>query len=397
MGNSLDTGSRRSVGAARRVYLDYNATAPLRPEAAEAVLAALRLGGNASSVHAEGRAARSLIEHARDAVAALVGGASRRVVFTSGGTEALNLALVPGIRTAGDARPVTRLLVSAVEHSAVREGHRFPPESVATIPVLPSGIVDLAALQEGIDCHPDERVLVALMAANNETGVVQPIAEAARLVHARGGLLLVDAVQAAGKIPLSLAESCADMLALSGHKLGAPSGVGALVLGSDIVVPPLVRGGGQERGQRSGTENLSGIAGFGAAAAAARRDLPAYEGLAQLRDGLEARMRALRPQIVIFGDRAPRLPNTLCFALPGSAAEAVLIGFDLGGVAASSGSACSSGKVKASHVLDSMGVAPDVMRCAIRISLGSATTPWEIDRAFEVWRECVERSARRAA
>lgn len=384
--------------ARRRVYLDYNATMPIRPEAERAAVAALRIGGNASSIHAEGRAARRLIEDARDAVAALAGAAARDVVFTSGATEALNLALAPGIRAGADGRPAARLFLSAVEHPAVREGHRFPEGSVETVPVLADGTVDLAALAAMLGRVRGETVLVALMAANNETGVVQPVRAAAEIVHAAGGLMLVDAVQAAGKTALSVAQLGADMLVLSGHKLGAPAGVGGLVLGrADLVVPALIRGGGQERGRRSGTENLAGIAGFGAAAAAALRELPAYHALASLRDGLEARMRGSRPDLAVFGETAPRLANTSCFATPGFPAETALIAFDLAGVAMSSGAACSSGKVKASHVLDSMGVPPDLMHCAVRVSLGPATRADEIDHAFDVWERCAARTTQRAA
>lgn len=381
-----------------RIYLDHNATMPIRPEAERAAVAALRIGGNASSIHAEGRAARNILEDAREEVAALVGAAARDVVFTSGATEALNLALSPGVRAGADGMLATRLFVSAIEHPAVREGHRFPADRAETIPVLADGTVDLPALAGMLGRFPAERVLVALMAANNETGVVQPVREAADLVHAAGGLLLVDAVQAAGRIAVSVEQLGADMLVLSGHKIGGPAGAGALVLGrADLVLPGLVRGGGQERGRRAGTENLAGIAGFGAAAAAALRGLSDCPAMAALRDGLEARMRGARPDHAIFGEAAPRLGNTSCFATPGLPAETALIAFDLAGVAVSSGSACSSGKVKASHVLDSMGVPPDLMHCAVRVSLGPATRADEIDHAFDVWKRYAARRVQRAA
>jgi len=359
-----------------RIYLDWNATAPLREEARTAALAALDLVGNPSSVHREGRAARHVIEQAREQVAALVGAAPRNVVFTSGGTEANVLALVP--TAARD-----RLLVSAIEHPSVLAGGRFPAGSVEHLPVTGSGEVDLAALERRVAAL-EGRALVSLMLANNETGVVQPVSQAASVVHAAGGTLHVDAVQAAGRIPCDINALDADLLTLSGHKIGAPKGVGALV--GRAPVDPLVKGGGQERGLRGGTENVAGIAGFGAAAAAARGGLASARGrMAALRDRLEAGLKGTSPQMIIFGAQSERLPNTTLFAVPGMKAETAVIAFDLAGVAVSAGSACSSGKVQPSHVLAAMGVPPQLATAAVRVSLGPGTTESEIERFIEAW------------
>ncbi|HKF07708.1 MAG TPA: cysteine desulfurase family protein [Xanthobacteraceae bacterium] len=359
-----------------RIYLDWNATAPLREEARTAALASLDLVGNPSSVHREGRAARHVIEQAREQVAALVGAAPRNVVFTSGGTEANVLALVP--TAARD-----RLLVSAIEHPSVLAGGRFPAGSVEHLPVTGSGEVDLAALERRVAAL-EGRALVSLMLANNETGVVQPVSQAASVVHAAGGTLHVDAVQAAGRIPCDINALDADLLTLSGHKIGAPKGIGALV--GRAPVDPLVKGGGQERGLRGGTENVAGIAGFGAAAAAARGGLASARGrMAALRDRLEAGLKGTSPQMIIFGAQSERLPNTTLFAVPGMKAETAVIAFDLAGVAVSAGSACSSGKVQPSHVLAAMGVPPQLATAAVRVSLGPGTTESEIERFIEAW------------
>jgi cysteine desulfurase len=353
-----------------RFYLDYNATAPLRPEARAAVVAALDQIGNPSSIHFEGRAARALVEEARREVAALAGASPREVVFTASGTEAANLVLAPGVSAPGVA-PLGRLVVAAAEHPCVLGGHRFPSAEVA--PVGPDGRLDLEALRRLLDDGPP--ALVALQGANNETGALQPVAEAAELTHAHAGLLVCDAAQVAGRLPLAEIAQGADALLLSAHKFGGPKGAGAIVgLREGLRVEPLLRGGGQERGRRAGTENVAAIAGFGAAARAATAGLAEEaERVAALRDACEARLRALAPQAVIFAEGAPRLPNTFAFALPGLAAATLLMRLDLDGVAASSGSACSSGKVTPSHVLAAMGVAPALAAGAIRVSLGWAS------------------------
>jgi cysteine desulfurase len=378
------TGGAKTM--AERIYLDWNATAPLRPQAREAMVAALDALGNPSSVHAEGRAARRLIDDARRHVAALVGAAPADVVFPSGGTEANATALSPSLRAA-DGRPMDVLLVSAIEHPSVLAGGRFPADAVVPVQVGRDGTIDLAAL-ERLLASVGGRALLSLMHANNETGVVQPVAQAAAIVHAAGGLLHVDAVQAAGRIPCDIKALGADLLAISAHKLGGPKGVGALVRRSDAVSwpAPLIKGGGQERGTRAGTENVAAVAGFGAAAAAAARHLEAERGrLGGLRDRLEAGLGAEFPQTVVFGSGAERLPNTTLFALPGVKAETAVIALDLAGVAVSSGAACSSGKVAASHVLAAMGVPAAVARGAVRVSLGYASQETDTERFLAAW------------
>jgi cysteine desulfurase len=355
-----------------RSYLDYNATAPLRPEVAEAVARALALVGNPSSIHAEGRAARAAIEAAREKVARLVGAEPKNVIFTSGGTEAANAVLSPSLHRLGDEAELSCLLAGAAEHPCVLEGHRFG-EAIERIPVNHEGIVDLGWLEARLERAAGERLLVSIQTANNETGVLQPVAEAARLVREHDGLIHADAVQAAGKIPLDMAALGADVLTLSAHKLGGPKGVGAIVLASDQISlgERLIRGGGQERGYRAGTENVAGIVGFGVAAEIAARDLEREAGrLARLRQAFEAELRRIAPDMVIFGTSVERLPNTLAFAIPGVRAETALIAFDLDGLAVSSGSACSSGKVRRSHVLEAMGVPSPLAEGAIRVSLG---------------------------
>jgi cysteine desulfurase len=369
-----------------RIYLDWNATAPLRPQARAAALTALDSSGNPSSVHAEGRAARRLIEEAREKVAALVAAEPRNVVFTSGGTEANMLALTPA--SGPDGKAPDRLLISALEHPSVLAGGRFAAAAVQRVPATGDGRIDLAALADALAALEGRRALVSLMLANNETGVVQPVSEAARLTHEAGGVLHVDAVQAAGRIPCDINAIGADLLTLSGHKIGAPKGVGAVVR-RDAGVPfpaPLIKGGGQERGARAGTENVAGIAAFGAAATAALMDLSAEAGnMRALRDRLEAGLRSVSPDLVVFGAGAERLPNTTLFALNGMKAETAVIAFDLEGVAVSSGAACSSGKVQPSHVLAAMGVPPELARAAVRVSLGPTTTQSEIDRTIQAW------------
>jgi cysteine desulfurase len=376
---------------AERVYLDWNATAPLRPKAHDALIAALAIVGNPSSVHGEGRAARRLIETARDQVAALVCARPGDVIFTGSGTEANGLALSPSIEIHGDGRACDRLLMSSIEHSSVRAGGRFPRSAIGDLPVDVEGRVDLAALRGRLAEVPvTARVLVSIMLANNETGVLQPVAEAAELVHAASGLLHVDAIQVAGRMPINMAGLGADLLTISAHKLGGPKGIGALVRRGDDLhfADPLIRGGGQERGMRAGTENVPGIAAFGAAAAAAHRDLET-DGVRMLalRDRLEAGLRAVRADTVIFGAAADRLPNTTAFAAPGMKAETAVIAFDLEGIAVSSGAACSSGKVQPSHVLAAMGVSPELVRGGVRVSLGWTTTESDIERFLLAWRK----------
>jgi cysteine desulfurase len=379
-----------------RTYLDWNATSPLRPEAGAAAMAALAMTGNPSSVHAEGRAARHLVAQARAQVAALVAAEPRNLVFTSGGSEANAMALTPGLGAARDGvKGCDCLLVSAIEHPSVAAGGRFEPEAIDTIPVTGEGQVDLRALERKLAAVTAQglRPLVSIMLANNETGVIQPVAEAGRLVHAAGGVLHVDAVQAAGRIRIDINFLNADLLTISGHKLGSPAGVGALVWrGEQLSLGrPLIGGGGQERGLRAGTENVPAIAGFGAAAAAAARNLEREQARAiALRDRLEAGLWAISAQTVIFGSGAERVANTVLFAVPGIKAEVALIALDLEGIALSSGAACSSGKVTPSHVLTAMGVEAHLARGALRASFGFSTSQQDIDRLLQAWRMRVE-------
>ncbi len=367
-----------------RLYFDWNATAPLRREARAAVLAALDVAGNPSSVHAEGRSARRLVEEAREQVALLVAAEPRNVAFTSGGTEANMLALTPAADAGATA---ARLLVSAIEHASVLAGGRFPASAVERLPVTGSGQIDLSTLNRRL-AEIDGRVLVSLMLVNNETGVVQPVSQVASLVHQAGGLLHVDAVQAPGRIVCDIKALGADLLTLSGHKMGAPKGVGALIR-KDAAMPfpaALMKGGGQERGARAGTENVSGIAGFGAAAVATARGLKAERArLLALHERFETALKAQSPGVVIFGADMERIPNTTLFAVPGMKAETAVIAFDLEGCAVSSGAACSSGKVQPSHVLAAMGIPPGLARGAVRVSFGASTSKSEIDRLIRAW------------
>jgi len=360
-----------------RTYFDWNATAPLRQEARAAMVTSLALTGNASSVHAEGRAARRLVEQAREQVAALAGAEAKNVTFTSGATEANMLALTPVIEIGGRKSLRGRLFVSAIEHPSVRSGGRFPAEQVEELPVTGAGVLDLHALRSAI--ARAERPLISVMLANNETGVIQPIADIAAIVHAGDGVLHVDAVQGPGRIDCRIGELGADLMSLSAHKLGGPQGAGALVSHGDVhIAEPLIKGGGQERSLRAGTENVAAIAGFGAAAAIAANQADAAR-MAEQRDCVEAGIKAALPDAVIFGQNAPRLPNTTLFTIPGMKAETAIIVFDLNGIAVSSGSACSSGKVQASHVLAAMGVEPSLAQGAVRVSLGWATTERDIE------------------
>ncbi|WP_375304072.1 cysteine desulfurase family protein [Bradyrhizobium sp. A11] len=368
-----------------RVYLDWNATTPLRPEARAAMVAAFDLAGNPSSVHAEGREARRLVEEARAELALAVGALPRNVVFTSAGTEANALALSPGLRGPSSG-PVERLLVSAVEHASVLAGGRFPANTIGLIRVTRAGVVDLEHLRARLADGPP--ALVSIMAANNETGALQPVAEAARIVHEAGGLLHVDAIQALGKIPFDIKAMGIDLATFSAHKIGGPKGVGALVMAEGIAgLEPVLRGGGQELGRRAGTENVVGIAGFGAAVKVALQALPEdAERITILRIRLENGIRGIAGA-TIFAEDVRRLPNTVLFTAPGLKAETAVIGFDLEGIAVSSGSACSSGKVQPSHVLSAMGFDPAVAQGAVRLSLGWSTEPDDINRALEAWRK----------
>lgn len=368
----------------RETYLDWNATAPPRPEVAAAVAAALARCGNPSSVHRWGRAARHAVERAREAVAVLIGAAPDGVIFVSGGTEANHLALL------GSGRE--RILVSAVEHSSVLEA----VPRAERIAVDGYGIVDLVRLEELLAGDP-RPALVSVMFANNETGVIQPVAEIAAIAHANGALFHCDAVQGAGKLSLATAQIGADLISLSAHKLGGPPGIGALVVTGNAEPVAMIRGGAQERGRRAGSENLPGIGGFAAAADAAMAGIADYARVRKLRDRLEAAARGAVPDAVVIGGDVDRLPNTTALAMPGAAAETQVIALDLDGVMISAGAACSSGKVGPSHVLAAMGVPPEIAAGTIRISLGWSTTEADIAHFLDAWTALHRRRSRRAA
>jgi cysteine desulfurase len=384
-----------------RTYLDWNATAPLRVEARSAMLAALDCVGNASSPHTEGRRARALMESAREQIADGLGADPRRVIFTSGATEAANWLLTANGAGAADEPAFALLLVGATEHACVLEGHRFAAERAERIPVDGDGAVDLAWLErrlaEAVAQHGPGRTLVAVQAANNETGVLQPLAAIAGLVAAAQASWVCDAVQAVGRTSFDVTAIGRGALFLSGHKLGGPKGVGAVVFASDDLFPEtLLRGGGQERRQRSGTENIAAVAGLAAALAAAlseREEVAARSQRLQWR--FEAGLRSLSSEVVIFGAAGPRLANTTSFALPGIAAETALIALDLDGVAVSSGSACSSGKIAQSHVLEAMGTAPALRASALRVSSGRASSEADIDTCLAALRRLADGHAKR--
>jgi cysteine desulfurase len=375
----------------RRAYLDHNATSPLRPEARAAMLDALETLGNPSSVHAEGRAAKALLEDARAAVARAIGGPRRGVVFTSGATEAASLALSPGLRRDGDAAPIDVLLIGAGEHLCVMQGHRFPRDAVETVPLTSEGTISLEALTAALARRAGARVMLALQAVNNETGVIQPVAEAAALIHAANGVVVCDAVQSLGRRETTFASTDADILFFSSHKLGGPMGVGALAFRDESLHldAPMLRGGGQEFGRRAGTENVSGIAGFAAALTAATADV-AGEGLrlADLRDELERQVLKIAPDSRFYGSGAPRAPNASAFTIPGLAPRTMLMALDLENVALSAGSACSSGKMMESHVLAAMGAEE---KEALRASFGWSSTQEDVELFGKVLARVVDR------
>lgn len=371
------------------VYLDHNATTPLRPEARRAVEAVFARTGNPSSTHRFGRAARRAVEDAREQLARLVGARPDAVVFTSGGTEANALALSGQALSAMGRRGV---LVSAVEHPSVLAA----APGATRIPVDGDGTIDLAALENALAANP-EPALVSIMLANNETGAIQPVAKAAEIARRFGAIVHCDAVQAAGKIAIDVRALGAHLLSLSGHKFGGPMGTGALIVDDAVPLVALIGGGGQERGRRAGTENVPGIAGLGAAAEAALAGLDAFARLADWRDELESRALAAAPSARVVGRGAARLPNTSCLALPGMAAETQVMALDLAGVAVGAGAACSSGKTKVSPVLAAMGLDADTAGSAIRASLGWTTGEEDIERFVEAWTALAARAQAAAA
>ncbi|MBX8800814.1 cysteine desulfurase [Ochrobactrum sp. MR28] len=379
-----------------RIYFDYNASAPLSEAAREAVIAALQITGNPSSVHQEGRASRALIEAARRDVAALCNAKPDHVFFTSGATEAATTLLTPAYKMGRSELRLSHLYVSATEHPCMLSGGRFAAENMTVLPVDHQGIVDLDVLEQALKAHDKSKglPLVAVQWANNETGVIQPVAKIGALVKAAGGFFIVDAVQAAGRIALDIAAASADYLILSSHKVGGPKGVGAVVAISDLVMPSaLVRGGGQEKGHRAGTEALPLIAGFGAAAREALAssqegsNLPRWSD--EIRTVIENGVRKLAGDVVVHGAATDRLPNTSFISLPGMKAETMQIAFDLGGIALSAGSACSSGKVGPSHVLAAMGF--DDECGALRVSTEKSATMQDAEAFLTIFERLVAR------
>lgn len=357
------------------IYLDYNATALVRPEVREAVLEAMSPGGNPSAVHALGRKARARVENARAAVAELVGADPTAIIFSSGGTESNAQAIFSAIAAGCD-----RVIVSATEHPCVAEAALHAGVPVETMPVLANGQADLVWLESAL--QKGGRAFVALHHANNESGVIQPIAKAAAMVHAAGGWMHVDAIQTLGKIEVDIRKLGADSLTLSGHKIGGPQGIGALVMAEGRSAIRIVHGAGQERGLRAGTENVPGIAGFGAAAIVVAKELAEGADHSAWRDAALARVKAAGANIV--GEASPRLPNTLFMAVPAWDSPQQLITMDLAGVMISAGSACSSGKVKPSKTMVAMGM-DDLATGAIRISGGWGTVEADWIRFADVW------------
>tara|TARA_B100000674_G_scaffold287781_1_gene238178 strand:- start:1912 stop:3039 length:1128 start_codon:yes stop_codon:yes gene_type:complete len=370
---------------ADQVYLDYNASAPLCEEAKQAMLAAMDVAGNPSSVHASGRAARKIVDHARRTIADLVGGDSERIVFTSGGTEANNLAL-------NGLEDVT-VFTSAIEHPSVIEAR----SDAKRIPVDANGVIDLVALEAMLKDASDagQKVLVSVMLANNETGVIQPVAKVGLLAREYGAKVHCDAVQALGRVPVDMGRLLVDMVSISAHKIGGPKGVGALAIAPGVMLVPQIRGGGQEKYRRGGTENVIGIAGFEAAAKRAEASMAKMVDVAKLRDRLETELASEAPELLIAGKGTERLVNTSCLILPGMPGETQVMALDLAGVAISSGSACSSGKVRESHVLKEMGV--DEPGSAIRVSLGLESTNEDVDTFVRVWSRMRGNAARKKA
>jgi cysteine desulfurase len=364
------------------IYLDFNATAPTRPEVIAAMVATMEAGGNPSSVHQQGRSSRNKVEAARRQISGLINCKAQEIIFTSGGTEANNLAL-SGLAN-------RQLMISAIEHDSILTGTAALEPVV--IPVGQNGIIDLVDLEEQLRAAT-KPVLVSIMLANNETGVIQSIKDIAVLVHKFEALLHCDAIQAVAKVPIDFRELDVDLMSISAHKFGGPQGMGALILREGIAIEPVVKGGGQELGRRAGTENVAGIVGFGVAAALAEERLEGQDKVRQLRDNLETALTEISPGSVIYGADALRLPNTVSVSMPGVSSELQVMNFDLAGIAVSAGSACSSGKVKASHVLMAMGVPEEEAGTAIRISLGPITTSADIDAVIKCWTDLFQRKS----
>jgi cysteine desulfurase len=378
----------------RRHYLDFNATCPVRPEVIDAVAEAMRAVGNSSSVHAEGRAARAIVEEAREKLRRLVNAPVNGLIFTGGGTEAIHYAMNGVVKTG----VVKRIFASAIEHAAVPANALATGVPVETIPVLASGVVDLDWLRQRLkdyDASRDGGFLVSVMTANNETGVIQPVREAADITHERGGLVFTDAVQAVGKTPVNFMMCGADLIALSAHKFGGPIGVGALVAGPNLPLDPVLRGGGHENNRRAGTHNVPAIAGLGVAADFAADYIASGPKIAAMRDRMQAAAQAAGA--VIWGKDQARLPGTLSLSAPGFSSATQLMAMDLAGIAISSGSACSSGKTKPSHVLAAMGADEALATCSIRVSLGWNSTDEDVEAFCTHWTSAYARVKARAA
>ena len=373
---------------AQRIYLDYNATAPIRPEVIELMCEIMDTVGNASSVHEPGRQARQRVETARQQVAELVSASAKNIIFTGSGTEADNLALRGFLPR--------HLIVSGVEHGAILAPALLLDPYATIIEIGPQGQLDLASLEAALNAST-EPALVSLMLANNETGIIQPVAEASEIAHGHDALVHCDGIQGAGKILVDIDQLGVDLLSLSGHKIGGPQGVGALVMREDRSVLAQMVGGGQEMGRRSGTENVAGIAGFGEAARLAASELEQFAELTTMRNRMEEQLAEIAPSRKVIGSDVPRLPNTSCVTMPGVRSDTQVMALDLAGISVSAGSACSSGKVSASHVLDAMGMELDEAMTAIRISLGRSTTEDEINRFVETWSLIFKRNSSHAS
>lgn len=377
-----------------RHYLDHNATSTVRPEVIELIAQTMRHDGNSSSVHAEGRVAHKTVEDAREQVRALVNAPVNGVIFTSGGTESLHYA----INAAVASQNVKRVFVSAIEHAAVLANAETTGAEIEIIPATPQGLVDLDWLRDRLNDYEiarDGAFLVCVMFANNETGVIQPVADVAQITHDAGGLLCCDAAQAVGKVPVNFVMAGADMLILTGHKFGGPVGVGALIAGPNLALAPVLRGGGQEQNRRAGTHNVAGVAGLGLACELAKETLARSDEIAALRDRMQA--AAAAAGATIWGAEQPRLPGTLCLSADGFSSETQLMTMDLAGLAISAGSACSSGKTKPSHVLTAMGASEEQATSAIRVSLGWNSTQQDADAFIREWPTAYKRIKARAA
>lgn len=368
-----------------RTYLDHNATTPLRPEARAAMLEALDAGGNPSSIYGEGRAARARVEKARKMFADQLGVIPPMVIFTGVGTEANNYAI--------KGAPVDRIVISAIEHSCVLEAAKATGKPLELVPVSGDGVIDLEALEKTLS-QGEGKALVCLMLANNETGTIQPVREAAAIAHKYDALIHTDAVQALGKIPVNFGLLGVDMMTLSAHKVGGPQGTGALILRDGVALEKLIHGGGQELGRRGGTENVAGISGFAAAAHAAGEK---ESNIKALRDLFESKLQEVSPDVTIFSSAVERLPNTSYVALQGLPAQTTLINLDLEGIAVSTGSACSSGKVTGSRVLAEMGISDALRACALRISFGWNSTEADVEKFIEIWQQLVARQQQNTA